>query len=638
MERELFGEDQESKDLGPGVEEIVLKNRPTDIQETSIEKLEPRDLKRRGSGNAAAILEALSGAHITLNAMGQRSISLRGFSQLQAKVLVDGLPAAHPHLGYIDLARISNRMIKRITVIKGTAPVLLQGGAIGGAINIISRDPGDGPLAAVAGEYTAHNTWRAAAEHSLEQGSLAYTVFGGFHGQDSSGLSRDFQATANERPALRNNSDRMDWHAGAAVRYRVSEEHALKGRISYSDGVRGIPPSTQAARPLRARLGAWRSVGISLAHEGTVGRVEFDDTVYVRFHESQLEIFDDDSLESQSEQGSGDTWNRGQSAGGRVRGRTWIDGTPWGLTFIRLTVSADHEGHSEEPAGGGQGAAGARVTISAAPEAEAMLSPCWSLIVGMQLDLELPGEGDTGLGWGPLVSALYAPLESVALRGTVARRTRFPSLPERYGSASSGQAPNLDLGPESAWHMGLEATWRLLPGIVLHGGLFDAEVLDLIVQDQTAGGTGQLVNAASGRYLGLELGFLLSPFETLHLSAAYTFLYARRTDEDAPDEQLPSRPMNKASVELIFAPMSFVELGTFLIIHGERSYLNPGTGAWGSLSPYAIWNARIAVQPVTWVSVFVRASNILGTHHVTEYGFPDQGRLIWLGMDLKYGR
>ncbi len=638
MERELFGEQESKQDRGPGPGAVVLPNRPTEVSETSVETIERKELGRRGAADLAMLLETLSSAHVRLNALGARTLSLRGFSSSQVRLLVDGLPAALAHDGALDLTLIPGRSFKQITVAKGTAPTLLPAGSLGGAVNFITRLPGSGPLVGGALEHGAHNAWRADLEHSLTLGDLAYTLHAGLYHQDAEALSRDFVATANERPALRENSDGLRWHVGAALRYSLGEDQAVWARARYIDGGRGVPPSTRAAQPDYLRMSTRRAVGVTLGHRATLGRVELDEVAYLRIHQRVLQRYDDVAMDKQKSPGSGEARSDALSVGGRLRGRTWADGTPWGLTFIRLAVSADHDRHTEQPAGGQTGPTHHRTVLSAGPEAEAVLSTCWSLTVGISLDLELPGEGDNSLGWGPLVSALYAPVESVALRGTVARRTRFPTLQERHDTAGGALAANPSLGPEKAWHMGLEATWRLLPGIALNGGIFDAEVADLIVRAPSGGGVQQLVNAASGRLMGVELGFMLSPLEQLHLSAAYSFLRARRTDDDAPDQQLAYRPMNKASMELVFSPWRFVELATFLIVHGERTYQDPATSAWGTLSPHAVWNARVAVSPVTWGSVYVRATNILGTHHVTEYGFPDPGRRIWLGLDLMYDR
>jgi len=637
FERELFGKDKQ-KETQPPAERLVLKTRPQEVVETSIDLPERAQVRLRGIADAASLLESLSSVHITLNPMGERLLSVRGLRGAQAAVLVDGLPGADPYRGMVDLASLPIRSIQKVELIKGNAPVLLPGGALGGAVNIISRTPGHGPLLLGLMEHGANNAWRAELEHSQVKGRLAYTVHGGFNHRDHSSLSRDFVATPNERPALRAASDRTSWHAGGSLRYRLDKEHAVKLRLRYLDGMRGVPPSTQAKQPRHSYLASARMAGLSLAHEGKLSRVELDEVIYARLYQRLLEVYDDQDLEQQVLPGSGDVWGHGVGAGVKLRGRTWISSLPWGLTFIRGAAGLHHDHYQEVGAvnGAAQPSAVRRTIISLGPEAEAMLSPCWSLTVGLQLDLELPGDADAALGWGPLVSALYAPLDSVALRGTVARRTRFPTLEERFSSVDGKRLPNPDLLQESAWHMGLEATWRLLPGIVLRGGVSDAEVLDVILPEAAAGAQERLANNGSARLVSVELGFTLSPFETLRLAATYSFLYARRTDDEAVDIQLPYRPINKASMELVFAPWRFVEMATFLIVHGERTYPDPDTGGFGLLSPYVIWNARIAVSPVWWGSVFVRATNIMGTHHVTEYGFPDPGRRIWLGLDLKY--
>jgi outer membrane cobalamin receptor len=84
----------------------------------------------------------------------------------------------------------------------------------------------------------------------------------------------------------------------------------------------------------------------------------------------------------------------------------------------------------------------------------------------------------------------------------------------------------------------------------------------------------------------------------------------------------------------VLAPWAWLEASALLRVVGAQDYQDPLTRAWGRLGPYAVLDARVEVRPRPFVAVWVRGTNLLDTSYQTEIGFPDPGRVLWVGLKL----
>jgi iron complex outermembrane receptor protein len=163
-------------------EAIPLRESPSSTQVVGKKEL---DLMPR-SAAADEALKLVPGLKIDNQADGERvHLSIRGQGILTEsgirgiKVLIDGIPLNDP-TGYApDLFDVIWSSVARIEVLKGPAAALYGGGAAGGVINIITREPetdsanGGGELE--GGSYLFR---RGEAYGSGTQGNLGYAVTG----------------------------------------------------------------------------------------------------------------------------------------------------------------------------------------------------------------------------------------------------------------------------------------------------------------------------------------------------------------------------------------------------------------------------------------------------------------------------
>lgn len=81
-------------------------------------------------------------------------------------VMVDGVQMNVLFDGQVDWSQLSTRDVERVEVVRGASSGLYGGNAMGGVINIISKQPKQGTLTKAAGEYGSNNTKRLTASFS----------------------------------------------------------------------------------------------------------------------------------------------------------------------------------------------------------------------------------------------------------------------------------------------------------------------------------------------------------------------------------------------------------------------------------------------------------------------------------------
>ncbi len=98
-----------------------------------------KDIERSGARNAAELLEERAGVTVS-RSFGGSAIWLRGLDPEYTLILVDGDRVPGQIDGAIDLGRFSVENIERIEIVRGPGSALYGADAIGGVINVITRE------------------------------------------------------------------------------------------------------------------------------------------------------------------------------------------------------------------------------------------------------------------------------------------------------------------------------------------------------------------------------------------------------------------------------------------------------------------------------------------------------------------
>jgi iron complex outermembrane receptor protein len=379
-------------------------------------------------------------------------------------------------------------------------------------------------------------------------------------------------------------------------------------------------------------MNAWRAIGASFGHSGTYGEgVQLDELAWARVYDNLFEGYDDAGYASQDLPRAFHTWYHDRSFGGRVRlSYPFLTGD-W-ASVLRVWTGVQQDRHREA-----EDAELVRTLLTLAPQYEQTFAGVWRLTAGFQADVEFPGEVpgaslDTTYGWGPLLSLRYEPRDDLSIELVAARRSRFPTLKERFSYALGQRDPNPTLGPEAAWHFGAEIAWSPLSWLEVRVAGYDAEVAGLIASVHISSMVDQLQNIDSARLAGAELQVSVAPLDELRIEASYRYLFARQLDVAPPRDVLPYRPEHTASLGVVAEPWPWLGLSTSVRLTGPQQFENPETLAWATLGTFVEWDARVDFRPFAWLDVYARAANLLDANFQTEYGFPEPGWQLWLGL------
>ncbi len=196
-----------------------------------------RDLAPAVVGDA---LQQLPGVDNSKDSPWEQRPVLRGLAGQRVLVLMDGIPMNSargngPHPSLVDASQI-----ERVEVVRGPSSVSYGSDAIGGAINIITRDPqpaGEGQGNGVAGSASlgggsADHLFGGQLELRPRIGKLGAIVSGGWHD------AKDFDSPAGTVP----NSGYQDYNGLVGLHYKLSERLTVRsGYQLYRATDVGIP-------------------------------------------------------------------------------------------------------------------------------------------------------------------------------------------------------------------------------------------------------------------------------------------------------------------------------------------------------------------------------------------------------------
>ncbi len=133
-----------------------------------------RDIKRVDATNISDLLQTeLPGIEFTYSMNQQTSLNMSGFGGNSVLFLVDGERLAGETLDNVDYSRLNMDNVGRIEIVKGAASSLYGSNAVGGVVNIISKQAVEPWSVNVNARYGAHNEQRYGGSVGFNQGRFS---------------------------------------------------------------------------------------------------------------------------------------------------------------------------------------------------------------------------------------------------------------------------------------------------------------------------------------------------------------------------------------------------------------------------------------------------------------------------------
>lgn len=613
---------------------------PTDQAGSLVTQEDMRRFGRETVGDAVALLPGVTRSS---NSRNELLVYLRGYDPRQVPLFIDGVPVYVPYDGYVDFNRFSTYDLAAIQVAKGFSSIAYGPNALGGAINLVSRKPvqaleGDALLGVARG-----GDRKAALNLGTRQGRWYAQLGLSWRDADGMPMSADFKpsVTLVEDGGLRNNSDRRDRKASFKLGFlpNASDEYTLS--YTRQDGRKGQPPSTDFKAARYWRWPVWDKDSLYFLSRTALGESE---TLKLRLYhdrfDNEVVSYADDSYTRLLTNGrgsvaSGRSHYRDRSGGGALE----LESRRWDGHLLRAVLQLKRDRHRETDANGTVQARYEDELRSLGVEDLIDLAPRWQLSLGAARHELRPAQvysNGSAYGLPPasratnLQAGLFHALgaqDRVYL--TLARKTRLPTLKDRYSQRLGNYVENPALGPETSLNLELGYQGRplaALPALVVEAALFqsraDDKIQSVFVKDGNACGPAtpcQMRNVGEARVTGLELGARGRLLRWLELGGHLTLLDQKNIS--SPDTRVTGVPDRKLFAYARVTPVAGVDLQAS-VEHDSHRWVN-NTSA---LSGATVLGLKASWQPLARLTLEAGVDNLLDKLYELDAGFPAAGR------------
>lgn len=630
--------------------EIEVVDQSEKDKNTSNERIPVEEMRERGKDTVNEAAGLASG--VTLSVTGPRNegtLYVRGLDIKHAPIFLDGIPIYVPYDGYPDLNRFTTFDLSEIVVSKGFTSVLYGPNTMGGAINMVSRKPERALEGDASAGYGLNDEIRSflnvgtRQERYYLQGGASYT-----HRDDFRLPNHYPSAASQDLTGTRDNSYRSDARASLEAGYTPNARDEYTLGAVYQHGEKGVPPYAGADTRSQVRYWKWPywdTMGVfattkTKIHEKSYIKVR---TYYDVFRNS-LDSYDDDTYTTVTKgyafKSHYDDYTLGASA---EAGTSLLP-----RQQLKLAVHYKDDVHREQNDGSPKlhfrddlFSAGLEDTVTITEKLYAIAGVSEDATRSAQAENMDSQKNVTDFprtstaAFNPQLGLFYVIGERGTVRASVARKSRLPSIKDRYSYRLGSAIPNPDLNAERSTNAELGFSGRPLSRLKLNVAGFYNRVSDYVllvtIPDPVTAGktTTQNQNIGKVEIIGAEGEAEVAVHRVFQLGGTYTYTHAKnKTNQD----RLTGIPRHRATGFVRVTPVP----GLSLLADGEydssRFSSSDGVQVAGSYF-VASARARYEIPLGGWAQVELR--NLFDRNYVLQEGYPEPGRTIFASVGYR---
>lgn len=503
-------------------------------------------------------------------------------------MMVDGQPQFAGVFSHHVADFYSADYVERVEVLRGPASVLYGSNAMGGVINVITKNATEsGTKTKLQSQYGSYNTWLTSLTNISRFGKFSSLVALAYDRTD--GLRRNFDFNQ------ANGYVKLGYDFSS--HWKLLADYSLmrfKGKDPIYARLRD-PESTAVYRQTVVRGEA--SATVVNSYGGTGG------TLRVYYSYGNHIVRDP---------------NRFRSLDNRLGVIAFQSFAPW--TDASATIGFDFDRYmGKVPVSGGNvHRPGSMATMDWKTITEyspylTLMQRFWADRIILNAGLRMANSDKFATTWIPQAGVVVHPGMDWSIKASLARGYRNPSFRELYLYRQA----NPDLSPENMmnYEVTLGRSFGRWFGFDLTAYL--SKGTDMIqVVDQKNVNTGKFTNK------GIEFSAHSHPVDCLHLRASYSYLHTSLRD-------LTAAPRHQyfigAGVDIIKGLRVDADLKGVvgLFVAEEMTREN-----------YATMNMRIAYQPIHFLEIFVNLDNITSASYQINRGYPMPGFTVMGGFSL----
>ncbi|CAN5184572.1 TonB-dependent receptor [soil metagenome] len=608
---------------------------------TSIDTEEIRENDRNTVGEA---LDLLPG--VNLSKQGQRNeqmIWVRGFNLRQVPVFADGIPIYVPYDGYVDLGRFSTFDLSRIEVSKGFSSALYGANTLGGAINLVSRRPSKAFEGEAGGGLTSGSRGQQAYVNlGTNQGKWYLQAGASYTNQDYYTLPDSFKPVKGEDGGHRDNSATHDSKINLKLGLtpNATDEYAINYISQH--GVKNDPPyagTAASVSPVYWLWPYWDKESLYFLSSTRLGEHTLKVRAYHDTFKNSLVAYDDASYSTLKKSSSFESWYDDYTDGFSVQGDLRISASNLLSTSYNFKTDVHRENNAGEPVRRFKDQ-----TQSIALEDSHAFNSRLSLSTGLSFEqrdsLEAQdynsstkkvsdfarGNNSATNGQAGLSYKLNG---SDTVHASVARKSRFPTIKDRYSYKMGKALPNPDLKTEQATHYEIGYSGKLGANWMLDASVFHSDITNLIQSATltTLCGTSactQSQNVGKSTAEGLELG-LQGSLGAWDMGGNYTYL--KRSNRSDPGVFLTDTPRQKLFASAVWHAGAAWDLTGSAEAYTQRYSSSDGK----QIAPgFAVANLKAGYRLKGGTLIEVGARNLFDRLYSYVEGYPEPGRTYFV--------
>ena len=533
-------------------------------------------------------------------------MSLRGLSGGSGRlmVLIDGHPQYMGMFSHPIADSYQSFIAERVEVLRGPASMLYGSNAMGGVINIVTRQMSeDGVRTDLNAGYGSYNTLQTDVTNRIRKGRFSSVASLSYNRTDGHRTDMGFEQYGGYAKIGYDVTDEWKIRADANLtHFNASQPGPVSALLLDADQrvTRGMT-SLAIENSYEKTSGAvsffynWGNHWINDGYEPGKGEAPLDYRFNSRDDMMGISIYQSARLFKGNRLTAGFDWFR-------FGGRAWnnyIEGEKKG----NISEIADKREHE----------------VAGYIDFRQDIGSWLTFDVGVRADYH----SRVGTEWIPQAGMSFHLPHSMELKASASKGFRYPTIREMYMFPPQ----NPDLEPESMWNYELAFSQTLLEGRLSYGvNVFYINGRNMIVAVPRQGTTPMNMNTGAIRNAGLEAQAAWRINRTWSVDANYSFLHMKYPVIGAPEHKLYAGGSFTKGRWKVSTGLQYVNgLYTQVVTNGNGMNLQEN---------FILWNLFASFRITGWLSVWARGENLLAQEYEINAGYPMPKATVIAGFHI----
>lgn len=532
-------------------------------------------------------------------------MSLRGIGSGSGRlmVLIDGHPQYMGLMGHPIADAYQSLMAERVEVLRGPASVLYGSNAMGGVINIVTRQlHEEGVKTNLNLGYGSFNTLQSEVTNRIRKGGFTSLISGSYNRTDGHRRNMGFE----------------QYGGYAKLGYEFSPYWNIRGDVNVTHFNASQPgevtdPMIDADQSITRGM---TSVAVENRYERTSGAVSFFYNWGDHWINDGYTTNPDDKnnpkpyrFDSHDDM-MGISWYQSAQLFTGNRLTAGVDYYRFGGKAQNRYVEGERNGEREHIVDKVQH------EIAGYIDFRQDISHWLTLDAGIRID----HHSHIGTEWIPQAGLSFHLPGSIELKASAGKGFRYPTIREMYMFPPK----NPDLRPESMWNYELAFAQRLLDGRLSYGiNVFYIDGKNLIVAVPRAGATPLNMNTGKIDNTGVEVEAAYRIHPHWSVETNYSYLHMDNPVLGAPEHKFYAGAMFSKNRWTVSTGLQYVANLYTNVDHVQTE-------------DFILWNINGSFKVTEWFDIWTRGENLLAQRYEINAGYPMPKATIMAGINVKF--